>query len=273
MKSAVTISLVPQANGGPFIFWDGLADGCDKASAFDFDGVEIFPPSASAVDRSELTQLLSHHKLTLAAMGTGSGWVLQKLSLTHSEAKTRARARDFIKEIIDLAAGFGAPAIIGSMQGKFEGEVSREQATAWLAEALEELGEHASGRGQRFLYEPLNRYETNLFNRLDDTANFLDTLRTRNVRILADLFHMNLEETSLPKALRNAARYLGHVHFADSNRQAVGLGHLEILPIIEALREADYQGFLSAEVLPLPDSITAARQTIQSFRRYTTSHA
>ena len=49
IKSAVTISLVPEARGGPFVFWDDLADACRKASSLGFDGVEVFPPDASAI--------------------------------------------------------------------------------------------------------------------------------------------------------------------------------------------------------------------------------
>jgi sugar phosphate isomerase/epimerase len=62
--------------------------------------------------------------------------------------------------------------------------------------------------------------------------------------------------------------YVGHIHFADSNRKAAGLGHTDFTPIIAALREISYKGYLSAEVIPLPDSATAAKQTIESFRKY-----
>jgi sugar phosphate isomerase/epimerase len=268
VKCAITISLVPQAKGGPFVFWDGLTDGCHKAASLGFDGVEIFPPAANAVDRSELTQLLAHTQLQVAAVGTGGGWVVQRLSLTHGAPSIRTQARAFIREMIDLAAVFGAPVIIGSMQGRWEGTVSQAQAVAWLGEALDDLGSHAAARGQILLFEPLNRYETNLFNQLGDTARFLDKLETHNVKILADLFHMNIEEASIPVALRDAAPWLGHVHFADSNRQAIGLGHTDVRPIFQVLRDLGYQGYLSGEVLPLPDSETAARQTIQSFRDF-----
>ena len=117
------------------------------------------------------------------------------------------------------------------------------------------------------LYEPLNRYETNLFNRLGDTAEFLGTLKTRNIRILADLFHMNIEEADLAASLRVAGPLIGHVHFADSNRRAIGFGHTAVPPVVAALRDIGYAGYLSAEILPLPDSAAAARQTISSYRR------
>jgi sugar phosphate isomerase/epimerase len=267
MKSAITVSLVPQAKGGPFVFWDGLADAFAQAAALGFDAMEIFPPAASAIDLAELQNLIDHHKLSVAAIGTGGGWVVHKWTLTHADPAIREQAREFIRAIIDLAGGFGAPTIIGSMQGRWEGEVTREQALLWLGEALDDLGEHAATHGVPLLYEPLNRYETNLVNRVGDTAAWLRTLKTANVRILADLFHMNIEEADLAAAFRDAGPLVGHVHFADSNRHAIGFGHTDVPPIIGALRDIGYGGYLSAEIVPLPDSASAAQQTIASFRQ------
>ena len=120
------------------------------------------------------------------------------------------------------------------------------------------------------LYEPLNRYETNLLHRTPDAAAWLRTLTTDNVRILSDLFHMNIEEPDIATALREAGSLVGHVHFADSNRRAIGLGHTDVAAVIGALRDIDYTGYLSAEIVPLPDAATAARRTIESFQHFTT---
>ena len=267
MKSAITVCLVPEARQGPFVFHDGLADGFARAAENGFDAVEIFPPSATALDIAEVQGLLDHHGLKVAAIGTGGGWVLHKWTLTHPDAEIRAHARDFIRAVIDLAGGFGAPAILGSMQGRHDAPVSRELALSWLAEALEDLGEHARQHHVPFLYEPLNRYETNLFNRQADAAEWLGQLKTKNVRLLCDLFHMAIEETDLAATLRTCGSLVGHVHFADSNRRAIGLGHTDPAPIVAALKEIGYTGYLSAEILPLPDAATAARQTIESIRR------
>ena len=94
------------------------------------------------------------------------------------------------------------------------------------------------------------------------------SLQATNVKLLCDLFHMNIEEADIGSSLRAAGPLVGHVHFADSNRQAVGFGHTHVPPIIDALRSIGYAGYLSAEILPLPDSVSAARQTIDSYRKF-----
>jgi sugar phosphate isomerase/epimerase len=267
MKSAITLSLVPETRRGPFVYSGDLDEGFERAAKLGFDAVEIFLTSAQATEAHRLKELTQEHGLNISTFGTGAGWVKHKLRLTDPDANIRQRAREFIREMVDLAASFGAPVIIGSMQGNREGTVSREQAIAWLAEALEELGARAADQGVPLLYEFLNRYETNLFNRVAESLEFLRTLRTQNIKLLCDLFHMNIEEADVSAALRLAGPKLGHIHFADSNRQAVGFGHTDMKPIMVALRDIGYSGYLSAEVFPLPDGDTAAKQTIESFRK------
>jgi sugar phosphate isomerase/epimerase len=266
--SCVTISLVPEARGGPFVFWDDLPSACCKAQELGFDAIEVFPSGPDAVDPARLQTLLGDHGLKLAAVGTGAGWVKHRLNLTLADASSRTRARDFIRAIIDFAGPLGAPAIIGSMQGRSGVDgVDHPTASGYLSDALEDLGEHARQYSVPLIYEPLNRYETNMANTVEAGLKILQALSTRNVTLLADLFHMNIEESDIVSSIHQGAGHIGHVHFVDSNRRAAGFGHLDYLPIAEALRAIDYQGFASAEALPFPDSEGAARQTIQSFRR------
>lgn len=268
MKCSVTVSLIPEARGGPFVFWDSLETACEHAGELGFDGVEIFAASAESLSRDTVGKSLKKNHLQLAAMGTGGGWVMRKLTLTHSDPSARAEAVAFVKSIIDFAGDFKAPAILGSMQGRWGDGASREETLHRLRDTLNELGEYAGRHGVPLLYEPLNRYETNLLTRLHDSVEFLKTLSTRNVKLLADLFHMNIEEANLPAAIRQTGPHIGHVHFVDSNRRPAGSGHTDFRPIAEALRGIGYTGFLSAEAFPEPDPLTAAQQTIATFRAY-----
>ncbi|MSU61117.1 MAG: sugar phosphate isomerase/epimerase [Pedosphaera sp.] len=268
IQSAVTISLVPEARGGPFVFRGDLPQNCARASALGFNAVEIFPRSPDSINAKELQGLLRDHNLKLAAMGTGAGWVVHQLRLTDPSSQVRARAKDFVASLVDFAAAFGAPAIVGSMQGKWEADVSREQAIEWLREALDSLGPRAHSAGVPLFFEHLNRYETNLVNTVAQGLELLAPLRTKSVKLLCDLFHMNIEEQDVAGSLREAGSTVGHIHFADTNRRAIGYGHLDVKPIATALHEIGYSGFVSAEIVPLPDGDSAASQTMRAFNQF-----
>lgn len=271
MKSSVTVSLVPEVRGGPFVFWDELESAFLKAREIGFDGIEIFPPNAETLNVPYLLGLQEQHGINIAALGTGAGWVKQKLTLTSGNVEVRRGAVSFIRRMIEVAGELKCHTIIGSMQGKAEGEVTREVGIEYLREGLNELGRIAAGKGVILLYEHLNRYETNLFNRVEDVIPFVRSLEGSGVKMLLDLFHMNIEESSIPTAITQAADLVGHVHFVDSNRRAAGLGHIQYEPIIEALRTINYDGYLSAEAFPYPDSDRAARQTIKVFKEITST--
>jgi sugar phosphate isomerase/epimerase len=268
MKSCVTISLVPSLKGGPWILWDKLEKSLQTASQIGFDGVELFTQGASVESEKPLDELLSQYNLTLGAVGTGAGKVIHGLSLTDKDAIVRSDAKLFIKEMISFGANFNAPTILGSMQGSFCEQVDRETALSYLREALEELGDHAISHGTFFIYEPLNRYETNLFNLFEEACRFCKNLNTNGVKVLADLFHMNIEEEDIAATIKPNADMLGHVHFADSNRKPVGYGHTEMKPICDCLKEINYSGYVSAEAFAFPDPETAAKRTLQSFRKF-----
>jgi sugar phosphate isomerase/epimerase len=267
MKSAITISLVDEARGGPFVFWGDIHRALEQAAELGFDAVEIFPPDAETLSHLRLMQPLQNLGLQVAAVGTGAGWVKHKLQLADEDREIRARAVSFIRSLIDCASELGASVIIGSMQGRSSPAVPRDLAASLLRDGLSALGEYAQKAGIRILYEPLNRYETDQSNTMAQGVAMIQGLG--NVQLLADWFHMNIEESDVAGAIRQAGNSIGHVHFADSNRMAVGMGHLHVPPLIQALRYIGYEGYLSAEVFPKPNSLAAATKTIESYRALT----
>jgi sugar phosphate isomerase/epimerase len=219
------------------------------------------------VNSDTLSKLLDEHDMKLAAVGTGAGRVLRGLHLASPEEEIRLKAHDFINDMIEFGARFGAPTIIGSMQGCLEEGVEREQALVWLAEGLNELGQEAAANGVNLIFEPLNRYETDLINKLGDSVELIKSAKCKNIFLLADLFHMNIEEESIAGAIRSFGDYIGYVHFVDSNRRPAGMGHIDFAEVAQILNEIGYDGYASAEALPYPDSDKAAAQTIAAFRK------
>jgi len=264
MKTAITLCQVPEALHGPFVLRTPLDEAFATAAAIGYDAVELFLPGPDFISVEEVMSLAEDHGLAIAAVGSGAGLLRHGLSLTDPAVEKREAALDFLLAMIGFGGRLGAPVILGSMQGRNVGPDSYGH----LESALRRCAEAASEFAVPFIYEPLNRYETNLFNRQADAARFIEAQNLENVVLLADMFHMNIEERDLPAAIRAAGRHIGHVHYADSNRQAMGFGHTDPAGVIAALREIGYQGYLSAEIFPLPDPETAARQTISSIRSF-----
>ena len=269
MKSCITISLVEEARGGPFVLWDGLEKSIRFAGELGYDAVEIFAPGVEVIDADALGKMLAAADLKLEALGTGAGWVKHRLQLADPDPGKREQARAFVRSVIDCAGQFGAFAIIGSMQGP-SGHTD-DSAQEYLRQALEDGGAHAAKYNVPLIYEPLNRYETRQCCTVADGVKLLESLSTDNVRLLCDLFHMNIEESDIADALVCGGKWVGHVHFVDSNRRPVGLGHMQYGPIIDALRKINYQGYLCAEAFPYPDPHEAARQTMRAFQYWTSS--
>jgi sugar phosphate isomerase/epimerase len=264
MLTAITVCLFDEGRSGPFVLHDSFESSYAQGAALGFDAIELFCGSAADLPIAKLRELQSRQPMSISAVGSGAGWVKHRLTLSHPDAKLRQRAIDFVADFIVAAAAIQAPVIIGSMQGRADGAVSRKQAFEFLGVAFQRLNEVAAGVDQRLLIEPLNRYETNLINTLDDAAGLIDGYRLSHVSILADLFHMNIEERDIVKSLGEHARRIGHVHWADSNRRAMGLGHSDAKAIGKALTQIGYAGYLSAEVFPQPNSAEAAKRSIES---------
>jgi sugar phosphate isomerase/epimerase len=120
-----------------------------------------------------------------------------------------------------------------------------------LLEALAELGQHAAREGVWLALEPINRYEDYMINRLDQAVSLAEEvereLGLHSIGACADLFHMNIEEDDLAKAITDTGPRLVHVHVDDSNRLQPGTGHLDFAGAFGALRTIGYDGWLALE--------------------------
>jgi sugar phosphate isomerase/epimerase len=89
-----------------------------------------------------------------------------------------------------------------------------------------------------------------MLNRLDEGARMWRETGLTNGGIMADTFHMNVEERSIPGAIRDFGALLNHVHLSDSNRLAPGLGHVDFTDVLQTLRDVGYGGGLAFELIP-----------------------
>jgi len=222
-----------------------------------YDGFELFLLNPSSIRADWLNRKRKEYGLEVSAVGTGLLYTRLGLSFSSPDPEVRRKAVERFKEYIELSSKLSAPVIVGSVRGRCE---RRHEGLQHLRECFQECQAHAEERSTVLLLEPMNRYETNLINTVEQALDFIRDLK--GCKLLADTFHMNIEEVSLTQALLKAGEKLHHLHLADSNRLAPGRGHLSFQEIFSTLRSMKFGGFVSAEILPWPDPQTAAIETI-----------
>ncbi|WP_203567580.1 TIM barrel protein [Aestuariimicrobium ganziense] len=226
-----------------------LADKWAFVQQVGLDGIELAGTRALLGRADELARARDAGVVVSSAVaGTGT-------FLGDPDPERRRAAIDDLKgllTIVGLAGGVGVVAphsfgIASLRMPPFTAPVPREVARTNLVEALREVAEHAAERHVMVLLEPLNRYEDWLLNTLDDAASAIDEVDSPGVGLVADTFHMSIEEASLGEALRRNARHLVHLQLADSNRLEPGAGHLDWREVLTTLDDLGYDGWLAME--------------------------
>ncbi|MFB3886366.1 MAG: 5-keto-L-gluconate epimerase [Thermodesulfobacteriota bacterium] len=237
-----------------------------KAAELGYDAVELAIRDPRMIDVHQTKNLLRQHHLIMPAIGTGQAYGEEGLSFTDPDPEIRKKAVQRIKDQIDLAVELGqAQVIIGLIRGAIKPGVDPGEAEEWFIQSMVECLGHKPE--VTLTLEPLNRYETNLYNDTGSARAIIDKIGRPNLRMLIDTFHMNIEEPDIVKSILDARDHISHVHFADSNRWAPGCGHINFREILDALLRIGYQGAISAEILPKPTPEECLRLTIEYYKK------
>lgn len=248
-----------------FVVYRGFEDSIRKAAALGYDGVELALKRPEEVDRGQLRTWLGETGLEVSAISTGQVFAGLHLMGTDPDPQKRAELRSVLRGLIDLAAEFGQQVNLGRVRGTLN-PWPRQESRGRFIDLARDLCQYAAPKGVTLLLEPVNRYEIDFINSVAEGVDLLREIDQPNLRLMPDVFHMNIEDPSIGPVLEQARPFLGYVHFADSNRLAPGQGHLDFDAILLHLRRSGYRGWVGIEILPKPDPDTAARQAIDFLR-------
>jgi len=258
MKMSLTISS-PGLKSAPILFTGDYGEQIDLAAAIGFEAVELHIRDPKRVDRRSLLKSLEKTGLEVSTIGTGRAYGEDKIFFTSSDKQVREAAAQRIKDQVDFASLIGAKVIIGLIRGPLpEGEFERTMARTYATDCLKECADYAQKAGVQLPVEAINRYETNFLTTAEETERFIRGIDSEAVGLHLDTFHMNIEEVSIEETIKKHAGRLIHIHLADSNRWAPGMGHLNFKSILSTLRETGYPGYLGLECLPMPSAQNAA---------------
>lgn len=262
MKLAVAIagaSALPSA----FVVWRGFEQSIQKAAEMGFHGVELALKSEKEIDRDQLHKWLNGHGLEVSCISTGQVFADLGLYFTHPEREARKKAVEVFSGLIDIAKDFGKMVNVGRARGFIAKDQTKEEAEGLFIDMMREICDIAGPKGVAIIIEPVNRYEINFINNLDEATLILNRVNRKNLGVMPDVFHMNIEDDKIGDSLVRNRAMIKYIHFADSNRLAPGQGHIDFSEVFESLRKADFDGWASVEILPKPDPDTAARQAAE----------
>jgi sugar phosphate isomerase/epimerase len=250
------------------VFRDRLEVSVAKAARMGYDGVELALGSASDVDAGGVLRLLARHGMGISAVSTGRVFAERNAWLTSADPDVRGRAVELLCGLVDLAAELGARRVnIGRVRGPIPAGDSLEAAEARFVAGIRAVADHAAPLGVSLVVEPVNRYELNYVNSVaPDGIALMARIAHPNVKLMPDVFHMNIEDASVAASLVAAGPLVGYCHLADSNRWAPGQGHTDFPAILDALRAIGYDDWVAVEILPHPSADEAAAQAITYLR-------
>lgn len=230
-----------------------------------YQGIDLFLHRISQVELNELIGQIE--KAALDVTAAAAFWITENgITLSHEEPEKRKEALVLLNEHIAIAARLNTNIPLGPIRGNRIGDESHRSYEKRLAETLRRMIDKSEPLGVKLLIEPVNRYESNTLNRVEQCLDFIESYKLTQLRLLLDTFHMNIEEKQIEKAILLSSGYLTHMHVADSNRGAPGFGHLDYNSILKALISINYNGFLTIESQPFPSVEVSAQEGINFLR-------
>ncbi|RKL63393.1 sugar phosphate isomerase/epimerase [Thermoanaerobacteraceae bacterium SP2] len=250
----------------PIVLRGNYIDCIKKASEIGYNAVEIHVNDPLTLNIEEIMNMCYLNKISVSSLGTGLGYVIDGLSFTDPDVAIREKAVERILSHINVAKKFNAGVIIGSMRGKILDINEYKKYENYAIECLKEILEHAEKNNVEIFLEAINRYETNFINNVEEGLEIIKKINSNYLKLHLDTFHMNIEEPNIEQSIELAGKYLGHLHFADSNRWYPGAGHINFETIIKVLKKMNYGGVIAFECLPLPTQDEAAVKALEYIR-------
>ncbi|MDF0603158.1 sugar phosphate isomerase/epimerase [Psychromarinibacter sp. C21-152] len=224
------------------------------AAALGFDFVELLVPEPEdALPLADARRAAEEAGLFLVLAAR----VNPQRSIASDDAAARQGGLDYLKRTVDVAAELGASVVGGPLYGEpmvFAGRppVPRDDAdiearAARTVEGLAQVAPIAREAGVTFALEALNRFETDVVSTTRQSVEVVNRVNDLGLGVMLDTFHMNMEDRSIPDAIRLAGSRIVHFQANENHRGHPGTGHVDWPAVMRALHDVDYRGAISLE--------------------------
>lgn len=233
------------------LLWTAAADEShlnvlDQIKEWGYDGFELpmFDPACSPWKK------LADHADGLGLGRTAVTIVSEEANPISEDKAIREKGIEHIKKCIDSCAELGAETLVGPMYspcGKLVGRGRTGDEFQWAKDAMAQAAEYGKQANVVIAMEPLNRFETYVFNGMTDAVQLCEEVGHPNLGLLYDTFHCHIEEKDPAAAIQKAGKHIAHVHISESDRSTPGKGQVRWDDTFKAIKSTGYDGWLTIE--------------------------
>ena len=217
-----------------------------KVADMGYDGVEVPFNDLSILDPAGTRKACEAAGIDMTACCV----IMPGESISSPDADQRKRGVERLAKMVDITAEMGGTIVSGPLYapvGHLTGRARTDDEWNWCRDGLAAGAQHAAAAGVTLVIEPLNRFETYLFNTAADATQLVESVGSENLKIQIDTFHGNIEEKDTAAAIRATGKWLGHFHASESDRGVLGTGQVRWSEVFAALHDIDYRGWVTIE--------------------------
>lgn len=167
-------------------------------------------------------------------------------NISSANPATVRNAYDFYRDIFPKMQVAGIDSIGGAIYSYWPVDYTTEPDKAGDLERsinnMRLLADIAAEYGISLYMEVLNRFEGYLLNVAKEAVQYVAAVGKKNVKVMLDTFHMNIEEDDLIDAIRLAGNHLGELHIGEANRRPPRPGRMPWKEIGQVLQEIGFDG-------------------------------
>lgn len=234
-----------------------------KAKDIGYDIIEIAVEDRDLIDWARLKETC--HELDLRVRISGAFGMDRDISSDQPEI--RANGLSYIIDCLEIAHDlespvFGGPLYSAVGKTRLVAADQKAQERLWCLENLHQAIKRAEALGVVLALEPLNRFETDMVNTVDQAIAIVDELNSPYLKVLLDTFHSNIEEKDIPASIVKLGDRLIHIQANENDRGTPGTGHLDWMGMRDALQRIGYDGSLVIETFGAPSKELARAASI-----------